>query len=107
MSYGTSVPFIMRKTKLSHDAALKKINWLVDEGLINKTELLEQFLPNLSLKFTVISKYGRDLFYPNDNQSKFITCHLLKQKTATFDQLKSMREFGWDIQYSENETVKP
>lgn len=107
MSYGTSVPFIMRKTKMSHEASLKKINELEADGWIGKNELDKKKSSNPSLNFSVISKYGRDLFYPIDDQAKFIICHLLKQRTATFNQLKSMREFGWDIQYNQKEIEKP
>lgn len=91
---------------MSHESSLRKINELVAEGWIGKNEA-EGKENNLSLNFTVISKYGRNLFYPINDQAKFVICHLLKQKTATYVQLKSMREFGWDIQYTEVEIQKP
>lgn len=97
----------MRKTKMSPEASLNKIKELEAAGWIRKHQLNEPHSSIFSLSFIVISKYGRNLFYPIDDQSKFIICHLLKQKTATHDQLKSMREFGWDIQYEEREIQKP
>lgn len=98
MSYGTSIPFLMRKTKCSHESAVKKIKELLDLGLINSNspENKEPPIP-LTLKFNVISKYGRDLFYPTDEQAIFLVCQLLKQKTATKIQLKAMQDQGWEI----------
>ncbi len=104
MSYGTSIPFIMRKTKLSYDAARTKINELVDQGFINSNSE-EIPLQSFKLTFLAISKYGRDLFYPNDKESEFIIRRLLKQKTATKNQLKAMQEQGWMVNVETKKVV--
>lgn len=40
--------------------------------------------------------YGKRLYYPIDELSKMI-CKLLKQNSLTEENLKTLKDFGWEI----------
>lgn len=50
-------------------------------------------IANLRLNFRESVKYGKHYFYPSDEQAaKF--CAILRQKSATPDDIKRLQEFG-------------
>lgn len=105
MSFGTSIPFLMRKKNMSHMEAKRVIEDLVNKGILREpvTELDEHEEESFSLTFLAESKYGRHLFYPICDNSQFIICNLLSQKTATKKQIILMQEQGWMVKLKQKE----
>lgn len=98
MHYGTSIPLLMRKKKITYQEALRLIQSLMDDNiLIQDSNPHIQGNEEFILTFQVESKYGRNLFYPICDNAKFIIQHLLFQKTATKNQINTMQNHGWEI----------
>lgn len=99
MGYATSIPFLMRKRKVTPQEAKIIIDNMISTGLIGQ-DLSKEENQSIILRFTVERKYGRYLFYPKCENAKLIINGLLFQKSATKNQIQKMIDAGWKIDYS-------
>lgn len=95
MSYGTNIPYLMRKIKVSPHHARLIIDNLIESGILR--EHIENETQPIVLYFFVEHKYGRDLFYPKCDNARVIVESLLRQKSATKKQILIMQNVGWLI----------
>lgn len=50
----------------------------------------------MELQVILANKYGRDIFYPDNNNAQLL-CQLLGSKSLTKDQLKLCKQGGWQV----------
>jgi hypothetical protein len=50
----------------------------------------------MKLQFQHKRHYGKDMFYPLNNDAKFLL-QLMKVSTVKYELLKEMKAYGWEI----------